>query len=298
MVRKSGVIIILLAGIIPFLLPGHAAEAGSASGDAAKGKQTFDSICSACHTIGGETKVGPDLKGITELRSTAWLTHFISDPAKMIKLGDPVAKELLKKFHVEMPKLGLSEEKVYDVLAYLKSASAATKAQAPVSGQAEQPAGKPASPAQASAGAPPAGSAEAGEKFFAGIVPFQRGGPPCISCHDVARLPFPGGGTLGPDLTRAFAKFGAARMDSVLATLPFPTMRPIFDAHPLNAQERQDLEAFLQQAGVESLISRGVEIGLSGLGGLIILVIMAWIVWQNRLTPVRKGLVESKRSSD
>jgi mono/diheme cytochrome c family protein len=308
MPRKSGAIPILLIGFIPFLLLGHAAQAGASSGNAAKGKQTFDSICSACHTIGGGIKVGPDLKGITDQRSTTWLAHFISNPDKMIKSGDPIASSLLKKFNnLEMPNFGLSAEKVSDVLAYLESTTAPVKtqapaekasaasaartpppAQAPMPGPAPQPAQKPGPSAQALAGASSAGSAETGEKLFTGLFPFQKGGPPCISCHDVARLPFPGGGTLGPDLTGAFAKFGATSMNSVLASLPFPTMRPIFDQRPLSVQEQQDLEAFLQKPGVESLISRGVEIGLSGLGGLIILVILAWIIWQNRLAPVRE----------
>jgi hypothetical protein len=142
------------------------------------------------------------------------------------------------------------------------------------------------------------GSAGAGENLFRGLVAFQKGGPPCISCHDFAGIPFPGGGNLGPDLTGVFAKIGATSINSVLATLPFPTMRPIFDHRPLTLQEQQDLEAFFQKAGVQSLISRSVQIGLSAVGGLIILIILAWIIWQNRLVTVRKALVRSIRSSE
>ena len=81
-------------------------------------------------------------------------------------------------------------------------------------------------------------------------------------------------------------------MNSLLATLPFHTMKPIFDHHPLSPQEQQDLAAFLQKAGVESLISRGGQIGLAATGGLLILIILVWIIWRNRLVTVRKGLVE------
>jgi mono/diheme cytochrome c family protein len=290
------------------LLLADASELRSESGNIARGKQTFESICSACHTIGGGIKVGPDLKDITVQRPAPWLAGFIADPPKVIKSGDPVATSLLKKFHgIEMPALGLSGDKIDDILAYLRSTSSPPKAQAQpatpaVVASARKPASKaqppapipPPQPSQASAApgpAPPAGSAEAGERLFLGSVSLQKGGPPCFSCHDVSTLPFPGGGTLGPDLTAAFAKFGATGMNSVLATLSFPTMRPIFDARPLTIQEQQDLEAFLQKTGPRSLIGRTVQIVLSALGGLLILVIAAWIIGENRISSVRKALV-------
>ncbi len=316
--KRGRIGVILLLGI-PWLLLAYPAELRSE--DAAKGKETFDTVCAACHTIGGGVKVGPDLKDITGQRSATWLTDFISNPDKVIKSGDPVANSLLKKFNgLEMPTLGLLPEQVSDVLAYLKSTAAPTKAQAPpvkaatpspaqapapASAQAPQPVPVQAPPPEAQAPAaqapaPPAaalptGSAETGEQLFSGLIPFQKGGPPCISCHDVARLPCPGGGSLGPDLTGAFAKFGAAGMSSTLATLPFPTMRPLFANHPLTPEEQQNLAAFLQKAGVESLVGRGVQIGMAGLGGLIILIILFWIVWQNRIVSVRKAMVKSVR---
>lgn len=320
MVNKSRIAIIPQLAIISFLLFDCAAELQSAIENPAKGKQTFDSVCAACHTIGGGIRVGPDLKDITNQRSATWLTDFISDPNKAIKSGDPVANGLLKQFHgLEMPDLGLSPEQVSDLLAYLKSTATTAQTQAPQpkapvtaptaqapgpSAQAPSSQVRPsAPPAQAPppqapgppAGALPVGSAATGAKLFSGLIPFQKGGPPCISCHDVARIPFPGGGTLGPDLTGAFTKYGGEGMNSVLATLPFPTMKPIFDHHPLTPQEQQDLAALLQKAGVESLISRGVQIGLAAAGGLLILIILVWIIWQNRLVTVRSELVERAR---
>ena len=80
-------------------------------------------------------------------------------------------------------------------------------------------------------------------------------------------------------------------MNSMLAALPFPTMRPIYEGRPLTPQEQQELGAFFEKAGVESLISRGVEVGLAAAGGLIILIIAVWVIWQNRLGSVRKELV-------
>jgi cytochrome c2 len=284
-------------------------QGDSSPEDASKGKAIFEGRCAACHTIGEGVRVGPDLKGITDLRPTAWLTQFISNPGQMVKSRDPVANDLLKKFGgLEMPTLGLSTQEVTDVLAYLRSSSALVKAQAPqLKAQTPLPsAPAPAPPVQAPAPQAPGpagpalamGPAEVGKQLFTGLVTLEKGGPPCISCHDVASIPFPGGGTLGPDLTGVFAKFGATGMNSILATLSFPTMKPIFDQRPLTLPEQQDLEAFLQKAGVQSLISRGVQIGMAGLGGFIILIIAVWIIWQNRPGNVRKALVRSVRSSD
>lgn len=91
-------------------------------GSVDKGKALFQEKCSPCHTIGGGKKVGPDLKGITELRSRQWIENFISNPENMFKSGDPLANRLLKDFNnLPMPNVGFSKEQISDVLAYLKS---------------------------------------------------------------------------------------------------------------------------------------------------------------------------------
>ena len=308
MAEKPPITIPSVLGLVFCLLLPAAGEVWAASANIANGKQAFKSLCSPCHTIGEGILVGPDLKDITDQRSASWLANFIANPDKMIKSGDPVAKSLLEKFKgLEMPNLGLSGDKVGDILAYLRSTASPLKPQAsqPPAPAAVFPAQKPASEAKAPVqtsqpSQPPAtpsavlptGSAETGERFFTGSIPFQKGGPPCFSCHDASSLSFPGGGTLGPDLTGAFTKFGVTGMNSVLATLSFPTMRPIFDGRPLTLQEQHDLEAFLQKAEARSPIGRTVQIVLSVLGGLLILIIAAWILWANRLAPVRKALVK------
>ena len=45
------------------------------------------------------------------------------------------------------------------------------------------------------------GSVAAGRALFLGTVRFHNGGPACSACHSVAGLPFPEGGTMGPDFT-------------------------------------------------------------------------------------------------
>ena len=46
----------------------------------------------------------------------------------------------------------------------------------------------------------------AGESLFQGTTRFANGGPACAACHTVGSLPFPGGGTMGPDLTHEYSK--------------------------------------------------------------------------------------------
>jgi mono/diheme cytochrome c family protein len=303
----------LLPGAVLLLLLTAPHVWGASSGDAVKGKTIFDSQCSVCHTVGGGIKLGPDLKGVTGLRSEGWLKDFISNPDHMIKSGDPAANRLLKEFHgLEMPTLGLSAEQVGDIIAYFQSTAPPSRDQAaappkpaPVS-PAPAPGARALAPAKSAqpvpSAAPPAAapfskSPEAGRQLFTGFTSFQKGGPACGSCHDAAILSFPGGGTLGPDLTGAFAKFGPAGLKSILGTLSFPTMKPVFDGRPLSLQEQDELEAFLQNAGVQSLISRTMEVGLSAMGGLLILVIAVWLLWQNRLGPVRRSLVDKAERS-
>jgi cytochrome c2 len=241
-----------------------------AQGSIDSGKTIFETKCSPCHTIGGGTSVGPDLKGVTDLRSRDWLVNFISNPEKMFQAGDSTAKSLLTKFGgIKMPDLGLSQQEVSDVLSYI--------------GPRQPPAAAP---------SPIISDPLRGERLFMGSVPFQNGGPPCMSCHNVSGIPFPGGGILGPDLTGVHSKFGSATIDSVLATLPFPTMAPLFDKHPLTLQEQRDLGDYFEKVSIRPLTNMTLKIILSVIGGFIVLMILIWRIWHIRLLTVRRSLVE------
>ncbi len=145
----------------------------------------------------------------------------------------------------------------------------------------------------ADAQALPPGTAAAGERLFSGAVRFANGGPPCLSCHDVAGLPFPRGGVLGPDLTGSWAKYGPLALAPVLNTLYFPTMVPIFTTRPLTSAERGDLAAFLQaEAGrVAPAGTTGELLAVAALGAVVLLV-LAWRAWPRRLRGVRRKLLE------
>ena len=109
-------------------------------------------------------------------------------------------------------------------------------------------------------------------------------------------IPFPNGGTLGPELTGASSKYGEPGLSSALATLPFPTMTPVFRNHSLTAKEQGDLEAFFKEAATGPPTSSLTRIPAAILAGgvFVVLLSLASVTWRNRLTTVRKALVEKE----
>ena len=141
------------------------------------------------------------------------------------------------------------------------------------------------------AGQPPP-SAAVGAQLFAGSVAFQNGGPACATCHSIGGLAFPNGGTMGPDLTHTVARFGDAGIDAMLQTLFFPTMQPIFDAHPLTPAEQANLKAFFQTAQNRPPAPNITPLLLLiACGGGGIWLVVAHLTWRRRLGGVRRTLV-------
>jgi protein SCO1/2 len=99
--------------------------------DFAAGEYVFMKHCAACHTIGGGDRIGPDLAGVTARRDSAWLTRFISAPDAVRASGDAIAKALAAKYMpAVMPRLGVAEGDVAQILHYIEKQSAAKKAAA------------------------------------------------------------------------------------------------------------------------------------------------------------------------
>ncbi len=267
---------ILISSCAAVLTP----QGASAQGGSGRGEQIFQTKCSPCHTIGGGRKVGPDLQGVTKQLPAAWLFSFISDPDKMFSQNDPTAAGLLAEYKIRMPNTALTPDDVNAVISYLK-----TKAGAAPEAKAE-------APAVAETKAPPSGAdAERGRKYFIGELVFQNGGPPCMACHAVSGMKYFGGGSLGPDLTQAYPSLGGG-ITSVLINVPFPTMKPIFDAHPLTTQEAQDLTAFFQKIGSEHRENYTGRIVAASLIAFTVLIAIIHLVWRRRLVSVRKAMVE------
>lgn len=86
---------------------------------ATKGETLFKTKgCTACHAY-GKRLTGPDLKGVTQRRTADWMEHQILHPEVMTK-QDPISKQLLATYMVQMSNQGLKPEEAKAVVEYLK----------------------------------------------------------------------------------------------------------------------------------------------------------------------------------
>jgi mono/diheme cytochrome c family protein len=97
----------------------RAQEQAPPAAPAEAGKRLFETVCVACHTIGGGVRIGPDLAGVTARRDHDWLVRFITDPEQLRQSGDSVAAANLARYGVRMPDLGLSAAQVEAVVTHL-----------------------------------------------------------------------------------------------------------------------------------------------------------------------------------
>ena len=262
------------AALVVLLTP--TAIAVAAGGDAGQGKAVFQASCASCHTLGGGDTVGPDLKGVLERSGEAGTRDFIADPAKVIASGDPKVAALVEKFNgVAMPDLGLTDVQVDAVLAYLAAQGSATG-------------GVPAKPAPNA----PAGDEAAGKRLFTGETQLENGGAACMSCHRMADVGSLGGGIVGPDLTGAAAKYGGQQaLAAVLATLPFPTMVPVYAGHGLTKTEQADLAAFMQASSGEPAAGDStLAVVAIGAAVALALLALAFAIWPRRRLVVRRRI--------
>jgi hypothetical protein len=70
---------------------------------------------------------GPDLAGVTQRRTEAWMRKQMLQPEVMTK-EDPIARELLGKYAVQMPNLMLKDEEVSALIEYIKQKDQSTPA--------------------------------------------------------------------------------------------------------------------------------------------------------------------------
>lgn len=220
----------------------------AASAQADTGKELFDKLCSGCHTIGGGDGGGPDLKGVAAKHPAAWLERVIVEPDKLTAEKDPAQQELVKKFGMEMPNLGVSREDARKIVAFLGGGAPAQDA-----------AGAPAGAQQVPGAAPEAAKPEVpvtkelvatGVALFTGKERFSKGGAPCVSCH---RLSYPGinGGTLAKDLSGLYGRLGENGTQGVLKGLSFPIMKKIYAERPLSEEEITALTALFKDQAAQ-----------------------------------------------
>lgn len=239
------------------------------------GKELFQQKCAGCHTIGGGDGVGPDLKGVGSRRSADWLVTIITAPDKLTADKDPAQLGLVKKYGMEMPKLGVSGDDARKIATFLQGAAGGAAPPAAVtSGSAAAP---PATPAPAAATPQ---LVAAGRALFTGKTAFANGGAPCVSCHN---LRYPGiyGGALAGDLTAAYAGMGESGMRGVLKSLGFPVMRKIYAERPLTEPETAALLALFQDASAKK--EGGIDpYPLAGVGCFVVFIIAA-LLYKRRI---------------
>lgn len=252
---------------------------------AERGEAIFQQKCSACHTVGGgDRPMGPDLAGVLERRDPAWVERFIREPGKVIAGGDPVAQQLLQQYRMPMPAMGLNDDELAALMAFLAYPE-----------EAAHHAGEAAVPAPRSA--VPAGDAARGKDLYVGTRALANGGAPCLACHGIAGagLGLAAGANYGPDLTNLTTDYGAEGVASILQTLPFPSMEPIYAARPLIDAEQRDLGAFFAAVAGAQPAAVGVTFLRQAGGALLALAVVLYIFGRGRLRSVRRQLVEQAR---
>jgi mono/diheme cytochrome c family protein len=269
----------LLTLMVAFLALGATAFAADLTQLAEQGEAVFRQKCIACHGIGeGDRPTGPDLAGVAERRDRPWLVRMIQEPGRLIAEKDPVATQLLEQFNnLPMPAMDLSDADLEAVLVYLAH---------PAEVQHHLP--------EASGTAMPVGNADKGRDLYIGTVAFAKGGAPCLACHGIAGagLGLAAGANFAPDLTSMYESYGDEGVLSLLETLPFPSMEPIYASRPLTAEEQGDVTAFLAQvAGQPPLQAGGQVAGHVAIAVAVLAALLILFGW-GRLNGVRRPLVE------
>lgn len=87
---------------------------------AAEGERLFGiKGCAGCHAWGSRL-VGPDLTGVSDRRSPAWLARMIQHPDRMVK-EDPVAKKLFAEAMTPMADQKVSDAELLQLLAFFQT---------------------------------------------------------------------------------------------------------------------------------------------------------------------------------
>lgn len=230
----------------------------------------FSERCAACHTIGGGTKVGPDLLGVGQRRDKAWFARFVRSPSAVIDGGDAIAVELFKTFQpVRMPDQPLTDAEVDAVWAYFADCTTKGGCQPVATGPRW---GTDATEQEVALG----------RDLFSGRHHLRRGGAPCFACHGVRSgaltatnragdgVGLLGGGTLGPNLTFAYARLGEKGVTPLLASMSSRPLHAVYDGAALEADEQFALKGYLAHLSRDGTAPRSEQdfflLGLEGMG--------------------------------
>jgi protein SCO1/2 len=89
---------------------------------ASPGEDLYNTRCTACHSIGGGDKLGPDLLGVVSKRDHQWLVRWLQEPDVMLEEKDPLAMSLYNQYgKVPMPNVQLTEKQALDLIHYMQA---------------------------------------------------------------------------------------------------------------------------------------------------------------------------------
>lgn len=241
----------------------------------AAAEANFNGLCGACHTVGGGKRVGPDLQGVTDRRTEAWLLQFIRSSQTMVHSGDAEATALFNEFQVVMPDVSYSDAEIRAILAMI--------------------AGGWTSPVAAVVAPATPDDIRRGRELFQGATTLQNGGPSCTSCHHVTDDNVIGGGVLAKELTGAFTRLGAPGIRAILSAPPFPVMAGAYHNRPITDDEMVALVGYLQNVSerpesFDQPREDSLKLLGGGLIGLVILMGLYSFAWRGR----KKGPVNQK----
>lgn len=108
---------------LPAGFPATRADLPTDAATLARGGEVFTAKgCAGCHKFGSKL-VGPDLVGVADRRSPAWIARMISKPEVMIK-EDPVAKQLFAETMTPMANQGVPDADLAPLIAWIASQKA------------------------------------------------------------------------------------------------------------------------------------------------------------------------------
>jgi len=220
-----------------------------------------------------------------------WIIKFVTSSQTMIKDGDKDAVALFVEYNnIIMPDPNLSEEQIKVILNFIINISLDNEA-----GDGQSIAEiSPWKPLSEAGGDNVSSGEQLFEGDFSGENPYKNGGPTCNSCHHVMSNAVMAGGSLAPELTKAFTKYNEAGLIAILNDPPFPIMKAAYLNHPLTEEEVYDLAAFLQFVDQRTTKQKEENYGLKllfpGLGALVLLFGFFAVTWM----VVKKGSVNDK----
>ncbi len=251
-------------------------------------EQYFKNNCASCHTIGGGILTGPDLKNVEQRQSRDWLIKWIGDPEGVLKGGDPYAVKLQKEARGAIMRNipGMTSKLANTLLDFIAKESKKEKSQF----AGTQLSNRPLLPDDIADG----------RNLFLGKKQLTNGAPACIGCHHVNSLTgIFGGGRLGLNLTRAYARLnGRKALSAWLVNPPSLTMNPVFKEKPLESEEILALVAFLKSETEQDLPLQSsllVNFILFGLAGAVLLLVVFDFAWNKRFREVRRVLLRESR---